>query len=284
MADMANAATLAHLARVSRATHRLFTARALVRKVLERSADATIRLPVRLGTLQFPMRLAPRDYVDFNLYYYGYFEKEEGRLLCALLQPGGVMFDVGANIGYYSIGAALCVGPAGQVHAFEPTPAVHRRLLENVALNGLRQVVVHELAVADTAGSATMYDLPGNSGGNSLGRHAASRVSYPVWTIRLDDYVREHAVPRVDLVKLDIEGAEVLALRGMEATLRRFRPHLLLEINPKCLQRLGFTAAQVVATLHTYGYTLVDVKTRRPFAASAESTHACDVHAIPAGA
>ena len=278
------AQTLVRLARVSRATQRVFTARSLVRKIVERAGAPSLQLPVRLGTLQFPMQLEPRDYVDFHLYYHGFFEKEEGRLLCALLPTGGVMFDVGANIGYYSLGAALRVGPTGQVHAFEPTPSVHQRLVANIELNGLHQVVAHACAVTDAAGSATMYDLPGNSGAHSLGRHAASRGSYTVSTIRLDDYVHEHDVPRLDLVKLDIEGAEVLALRGMHELLRRFRPHVLLEINPKCLRRLGFSAGDVVEMLQEHGYTLVDVKTRQPFVYAAGSLDACDVHAIPAAA
>ena len=273
--------TMVQLARVCRATHRLFTARSFVHRLVERSDTPRLELPVRLGALQFPLQLELRDYVDFHLYYYGFFEKEEGHLLCALLPPGGVMFDIGANIGYYTVGAAHCVGPAGQVHAFEPTPGVHERLVANIGLNGLRNVAAHACAVTDTAGSATMYDLPGNSGGHSLGRHAASSASYAVRTIRLDDHVREHDIQRLDVVKLDIEGAEVLALRGMAEVLQRFRPHLLLEINPKCLRRLGFEVGDVVGILQGHGYRLENVKSGRPYAHAAGSQDACDVHAIP---
>ena len=155
------------------------------------------------------------------------------------LPTGGVFVDIGANIGWFSIKAAEKVGPAGHVYAFEPRPDSCAALRRSVAENGFDQIVsVYNVALADQAGTLAIgwerdSDNPGGTWLIANDRvdammsettHAKHRVD----AVRLDDAIDP---PRIDMVKIDVEGAEFRALRGAEALLRRYRPIILTEIS-----------------------------------------------------
>lgn len=163
-------------------------------------------------------------YVGFSLLAYGEFSPAERAFLEAALTtygPDAVALDVGANIGALTIPLAQL---AAHVHAFEPQPAMADLLEENVRRAGQGRVTVHRCAVGQAAGTIRLprvrYDRPGNFGGLSMGGEGPE---VPVITID------SLALPRVDLIKADVEGAELDVLLGAEQTLTRFRPHLYLE-------------------------------------------------------
>jgi FkbM family methyltransferase len=164
-----------------------------------------------------PLRIevVPREMMNRAMFLYGAFEISETRLVQTLLGPGMTFLDVGANIGYYTLVAARMVGPTGVVHAFEPNRPIRERLEQNVHRNGLPNVVVHAEAVGRVSGEleffASTWDA--NQGISSLlpgsGRGEAQRVP----SITLDDLAAGLG-RRVDLIKMDIEGAELLAIEG----------------------------------------------------------------------
>jgi FkbM family methyltransferase len=183
------------------------------------------------------------------IYAAGYPDWIEMSFLRHYLRPGDGFVDVGANIGVYTILAASRVGPTGRVASFEPGPETLRRLRGNVELNGLKNVEVHPVAVSDRAGTVS-FDLAGGTTGHlARGKGAASAVEME--TVRLDDVLRGGGWAAG---KMDIEGAEPLALRGAERLLGEMSPPVwLLEVNG-LLRRYGFTEAELWGWLAERGW------------------------------
>src|SRR5262249_684607 len=115
------------------------------------------------------MRVRLDDYIGNFIYYWGCWEPDESWVIRALLRPGDVFVDVGANVGYFSPLAARAVGPLGRVIAFEPTPPTLEELRHNVALNDLQNVTVHGEAVLDRECVVTISQPhDANTGANSI--------------------------------------------------------------------------------------------------------------------
>jgi FkbM family methyltransferase len=165
-------------------------------------------------------------------------EPEVQRALQEFVEPGQVVYDVGANIGFFTLLLARLVGPGGRVFAFEPMPENAVALRHNVALNGLANVTVVQKAVSSESGTAQLLLSP-HSAFHSLDLEGASKrdVLGPksgeisVETITLDEFVAEDPVRVPDLIKLDVEGAEVIALEGMRRVLESAQPLLLCELH-----------------------------------------------------
>jgi FkbM family methyltransferase len=183
-----------------------------------------------------PMHVAFPEVVSLTIYRYGYFEAELVRVFAQILKPGMVFFDVGAHFGFFSMLAARLVGPAGKVHAFEPTPSTFEMLTSN--LSGRPNVTLVNAAVSDKDTTLTFHDFGlGHSAFNSLyggklstaDRAAAQGREIRVNCRSLDSYCDETRVDP-DLLKIDTEGAEPDVLRGMERLIARKRPMLTLEV------------------------------------------------------
>lgn len=150
------------------------------------------------------------------------------------IRPGDVVYDLGANVGFYTVLAARLVGPAGRVVAFEPFAESAARARANAARNGFGHVEVVEAAVSDAPGTAflTLSTSPVTHHLDGAGAYqrppGAPGVEVAVTSI--DAFVASGGPPP-DVVKVDVEGAEVAALHGMAATLRDHRPTLLVEVH-----------------------------------------------------
>jgi FkbM family methyltransferase len=161
----------------------------------------------------------------------------ETAVVRAGLSPGGTFVDVGANWGYFTLVAAHAVGPGGRVVALEPDPRVHAELRANVARNGIRTVTVLPVAASDRAGEAVLAgyaEADRNRGVSSLvAAPAGEAAAFPVRTAPLDDVLDGLGIGPVDLVKIDVEGAEELVLRGMARGMAegRYR-RILVELHP----------------------------------------------------
>jgi FkbM family methyltransferase len=195
---------------------------------------------------------------EWDLFAQGQKEPTTIGVFQSLLTPGMTVLDVGANIGYYSLVAAVRVGPSGQVIAYEPTPFVVKRLQENVNLNQFRQISVVEGAISDRVGTGTFY-LNSNqesSEGNSLIEAAVSsgsvQITCPQTT--LDAEMTRLNLKQVDVLKIDVEGNEVKVLRGARQLLTTFAPQILLEVNPHTLEAGGSSSAELYQELEQNGY------------------------------
>jgi FkbM family methyltransferase len=153
------------------------------------------------------------------------------KLLPRALRDGDVFFDIGANVGFYSCFAGPLCGKAGAIHAFEANPYLIPHLRRSAELNAQSSnIVVNDVAVGKEGNQTLQLFDPEWIGSSSLFKQAwlntSSSVSVPVTTI--DDYRRSKNINRLDVVKLDIEGGELDALRGMEETFNTCPPGLII--------------------------------------------------------
>ena len=174
-----------------------------------------------------------------------------------VLHPGAVVFDVGANYGLFGWQALRRVGPQGKVVFFEPNPAVAQRLRRNLDANRVANAILVEKAVSECEGATRLLVPPsGQSGLATL--EAADRSprgwrGHPVETVTIDDYVRASGL-RPTLLKLDVEGQELSALRGAEETLRTCHPVLMLEMEFPAWVPGGEATEEILALLARHGY------------------------------
>ncbi len=181
--------------------------------------------------------LEPTDDLALYFTHRGWFEEGEQEFCRRYLRAGMTVVDVGAYIGVYACFLATLVGPQGRVHAFEPFPRSFERLTENIARNGLTNVFANRQAVFSGHGAQSIYIYaPPFESLSSLVHAEQSRTGgmlrsgtrMVVDTISLDDYCGDRGIPRIDLLKLDAEGAESKILEGAQVLLREERVGCLL--------------------------------------------------------
>ncbi len=202
-----------------------------------------------------------RDFHQRGAYLYG-------RLLDLVVQlavrdtlrPGDTFVDIGANIGILTLHGARRVGPRGVVHAFEPNPEVFQRLEAHVRGNALGNVRLHRIALSDRDGEQALSVPPtGNTGAASLGglapRHARPALAtYQVTLRRGDGLLAEAPADAPMLLKLDIEGHEPFALRGLARTIESRRPAIITEFNAEMLACHGSGPAELLGLFRDRGY------------------------------
>jgi FkbM family methyltransferase len=175
-------------------------------------------------------------------YWLGTYEPELQESIRRLIQPGMVIYDVGANIGYVSLLFAKAVGASGRVFAFEALPANLERIRANLALNEWAAVTPVGMAVIDAEREVEFLTHASGAMGKAVGSAGRKEESYgvrlPVTGMSLDNYIYTHSGPLPQVVKVDIEGGEVMALPGMRRLLREGKPLVFLELH-------GPEAAQV---------------------------------------
>lgn len=226
--------------------------RPLMRRTLVRG-DSIVFGPSR--GLRFPsgIVLGPERKLPFGISYYTYllglYEPHIQQVLLQWLRPGGVFYDAGASIGFFSLVAARAVGPEGRVFAFEPFAQSAQRLRELMSLNSLQQCSVIEAAVADSEGTTDFFVAgSGNAATPSLFQgDRAKKITVP--KITLDRFAVAQGHP--DVIKLDVEGAETLALRGASKLLAsNHPPRWIIEIHSEACDR------EVNQVLRSFGYTV----------------------------
>jgi FkbM family methyltransferase len=188
-----------------------------------------------------------------RMFAYGFCEPA-ARAMRALLGPGDVMIDAGANIGLFTVLAAARVGSHGRVIACEPSPGTMELLRANVARNGFGWVEVREVALAEQPGRLEMQVFESGSGFSSFAPAeslGAKSIEVEVTTL---DHVAGALIERARLVKLDVEGAELRALEGARALIERARPDFIVELEPEHLERQGSSIADVQAVFDDAGY------------------------------
>jgi FkbM family methyltransferase len=214
--------------------------------VLHRSAN-------RLYECAFPI------YRPLYAAYKAYTNRAERQLLRKILFPGAVVVDVGANIGIYSEFLSSCVGPTGLVHSFEPSPDSFKRLC--AATRDLSNVRVSQAAVGEHSGEARLYISDKlNVDHRTYEVGGESRRALPVEIVALDDYFKPGQ--RVDLIKMDVQGHELHALRGARRVLQE-NPEikLLLEFWPAGLAQAGVRWQELVEMLQGLNMSLSLVRT-----------------------
>ena len=175
----------------------------------------------------------------------GSYEQQKSILFERTVIDGTTVFDVGANVGFYTLLASVLVGALGQVVAFEPVPRNLRYLREHVRRNRLTNVTVIEAAVSDRSGRATFSEGPNPSEGR-----LAEDGSLTVDTVSIDELVETNAIPPPHCIKIDVEGAEGLVLAGARGVLVQWQPTLFLATHGRVVHE---TCVELLTSL---GYAL----------------------------
>jgi FkbM family methyltransferase len=205
----------------------------------------------------YTLRLDLADPVQRRLYFFGdYDERREADLISRVLDPGEVFWDVGANLGYFTLLAAACLKNTGRVAAFEPGCSTFEVLEKNISLNPFANILLVPLAVSDREGEALLYTTAGSADGRAnLFRGGADQTeSERVRTVTLDGWRRGEGLPGPDFIKLDVEGAELAALTGARQTLSQGDPLLLVEMKEAIFQALGTDRTAIQEFLEPWGY------------------------------
>jgi FkbM family methyltransferase len=210
-------------------------------------------------TLVMPFMDPVRGAFDFTLYGW---DVRELRFLRRFLQPGMTVLDIGAHHGLYAILASHLVGSTGRVFAFEPSPRITRRLRWHLALNGARQVEVEPCAVAASKSRMELFiptrgvDTIASLRLPQLSQGRARSVMVDV--VALDDFIAARQVASIDLIKLDVEGAEMDVLAGAREVMQRTKPCWLFEALDSTAESWGNSGRTLVDRFAALGHTLFE--------------------------
>jgi len=239
---------------------------------VKRSRETGKAFVAKIHDIDSVMIVDPRTYFP-KVYVEGSYEKAVVKFLKRELSPGMVCIDVGANVGYYTLLMAKLVGQQGRIIAFEPTPSTARVLTKNVTLNQRSNIVVEELALFNEEGVREFQVGPsGYEVYNSLGAitHPSAVEqnfeNYRVRCVTLDTYLTSSGIGTdgVDLVKIDVEGAELMVLQGMEETMREScNLSILFEFSDWTTAGFGYQSEQIARWLLERNYHLFLLKSSR---------------------
>jgi FkbM family methyltransferase len=197
----------------------------------------------------------------------GLYERPVQRALGDALRPRDVFIDIGANVGFFTILGARLVGPSGSVYAFEPLTENAEAVRRNAALNSFGHVLVREEAISDASGEARIY-LTEHDGGATLCSTGIVPIDVTGETVvqrrALDELIAQGEVRPPSLIKLDVEGAELEALRGMKDTLIRHRPKILYEVDDGDRKILEQRHGEIREFLSALGYAIVPLESSYP--------------------
>lgn len=214
--------------------------------------SGTIEFETSFGTLYLDQ---DDPVITAGLVAVGEWEPGETALLGAHLRPGMTVLDIGAHVGYYTVLAGRLVGPRGLVVAFEPSPRNFELLLANVWRNGLTNVVCLPWAASDRSGFASLHLARANTGDHRIYPLDEPRETVPVRAAALDDVAT--LKPPVDVVKIDVQGAEEAVVRGAERLLAA-SPDVLatVEFGPRELTAFGSEPRALLAYYRSLGFRL----------------------------
>jgi FkbM family methyltransferase len=204
-----------------------------------------------------------QSHIDAQIFWQGYQEADRGEIILMkkLLNPGSIFIDVGANIGVFSLVAAS-IAKHGEIHAFEPSKRLFSKLNENITLNGFTNIKTNNQGLFNEAIDKTLHHPTGkgmvNAGAASLFPENQSEADNleieNISLITFDSYVDKHKFTKIDLIKMDIEGAEMDALQGAVDSLIRFKPQILMELDESCIQRAGYSFKEILDFWHKLNY------------------------------
>lgn len=220
------------------------TANAIIRKTLPKQ--------VRFGSVVTVLN--PNDPVVSGALAFRVYEKNEAAFLKRVFFSGMVFLDIGANVGYYTALAGHAAGAAGRILALEPDPESYSYLTQTIEANGFTNVTPFQIAASDEIGSAQLHISGDNRGDNRLYANELASDIVTVSTTTVDVLLRQAGITSVDVIKMDVQGAEGRVLSGMKDTLGQFKPITILsEFWPDGLRRARTEPEQFLYTLQNLG-------------------------------
>ena len=177
------------------------------------------------------------------------------------IKSNDVVFELGANRGYFTSLFCNIVGNQGQVHAFEAVPETYNKTKQSFAINYPKNLFFNNYAVGNENKSVDLFMPNTDDGQASLANQNDGSWKTGFITIhssqmiRLDDYIHKNKILKIDFVKCDIEGSELLALQGMEESLKQFKPKILVEVHESWMNSFNYSSMDLFESLRKFGYT-----------------------------
>jgi FkbM family methyltransferase len=228
-------------------------------RALRWSVTQSVRVLRQVRSLEFPSRgtggwwWLSRWKFEFLM---NWFEWQSLAWARRLIRPGMTVFDLGAHVGYYSRFFSRLVGSKGRVYAFEASPENQAVLRRNLGSPRYANVEVVPSAISDHEGTMKLFVSPGHSNHSLIQGFTDAEDVLEISTVSVDRFAAQRGIRAIDFVKMDIEGAESMALNGMRETIRKFpQLVLLVECNPLALRSAGSTPAEFVQLIEKIGLT-----------------------------
>lgn len=220
-------------------------------EILDHQLIMTLRgSGLKLWSASLDKRAAPFEILNFDAY-----EKTDAEMILDLLTPQMVFFDIGANIGWYSMNVAK-QDASIQLHAFEPIPQTFAALKRNVALNQLQNITLYNMGFSDRNQEMTFYLDPQTSvsasARNLSGNAKAEKIVAKAE--KLDDFFGRAGLTRLDFIKCDVEGAELFVYLGGLETLKRHQPIIFTEMLRKWSAKFDYHPNEIIQLLGRLGY------------------------------
>jgi FkbM family methyltransferase len=226
-----------------------------------------------------------------TIYFMGEYEPSITKIVSSIVRPGDTCLDLGANLGWYTTLLSRLVGENGSVHAFEPVPFIFAALGKNVELSQVtRNTFLNNLAVGDRSGVVSLHVFAGLPVGHSS-VSSQGRRDYELFTSQmtsLDTYVEDHIYGQINFIKCDVEGAELMVLRGCRNILQQPVPPIwIMEMAKETAASFGYLPNELLEFMCEYGdyeFFLIDeIRTRiKPIRAFAREDIGANVLCIPA--
>ena len=205
---------------------------------------------IYLNTDKLPVRFN-RTYKFLTLS--GAYEPYTTEIFKRVVKEGDIVVDLGANIGYFTLLASRLVGGEGKVYAFEPELGNYSLLLKNIEINGYNNIIAEQKAVSDKTGTARLFLDKMAPVGHTIYQSGAIEESIEIEMVALDDYFEDEKHP-INVIKMDIEGAEIATFLGMERIIRENRNlKIFTEFNPALINQSGYTADEFASRLLEFG-------------------------------
>jgi FkbM family methyltransferase len=185
----------------------------------------------------FSIFVMPEDYVGWSILTARVYEFHVTKVIRSILHSGDVFLDVGANLGFFSLLASSLVGEEGKVIAVEPNPQNIQLIYDSILVNKFRNINVLPFAASDASGFLKLINV-GSNGGVVTPKGLGNPHSFLAQSIRLDEWLPIER--RLDVVKIDIEAHEPMALRGMVNLIKRHHPRILTEFHPWAMNRSNY--------------------------------------------
>ena len=210
----------------------------------------------------FSLFISPKNgFIDKHIFLYGTYEPHILDIIANYLKKGGTFVDIGANIGQHSMFAGSIVGDTGNVYSFEPIPRIYKQLLDSARINHFEKIThAYNIALGETEKTETLYIETDNIGGSSVvGPHGKESEEIVVQIKRADDALEN--IPRVDIIKIDVEGYEYEVFSGMQKILAQHQPIIIFEFSGKLYTEKGNNDGEKILSLLTKaGYDIYDVE------------------------
>ena len=193
--------------------------------------------------------------VTLEAFNFGTYEAEDSEMIYKLLTPQDVVFDIGANIGWYCNHIAA-MQTTGKVYCFEPIPETFEKLSKNVALNGRSNIILNNIAFSEKEQILSFFYSPNQTGASSS-RNITERediVKLECASKTIDGFVKENGINKLDFIKCDVEGAELFVYQGAIETIKNYKPIVFTEMLRKWGAKFGYHPNDIITLFTELGY------------------------------